>query len=215
MKSDSEKSKANAILRRLKKEYPLAKIALDFGTPFQLLISTILSAQCTDERVNLVTKSLFKKYKTPVDYLKVSNKELEKDIFSTGFYRQKAKSIKNCCKALLENFNGKIPQDFDTLNSLPGVGRKTASVVAGNAYGIPSIAVDTHVIRLSNLMGFISSKDAEKIEMKLKELFAENEWINLGHYLMSHGRKVCIARRPKCSQCVVGDLCPSYDVSNK
>jgi len=214
MNSDSEKSKANEILRRLKKEYPLAKIALDFGTPFQLLISTILSAQCTDERVNLVTKSLFKKYKKPADYLKVSDKELEKDIFSTGFYRQKAKNIKNCCKAILENFDGKVPQDFENLTSLPGVGRKTASVVAGNAFGIPAIAVDTHVIRLSNLMGFINSKDAEKIEMKLKELFAEKEWINLGHYLMSHGRKVCIARRPKCSECVVGDLCPSFDVSN-
>ena len=215
MNSDSEKGRANAILRRLKKEYPLAKIALDFGTPFQLLISTILSAQCTDERVNLVTKSLFKKYKKPADYLKVSDKELEKDIFSTGFYRQKAKSIKNCCKSILENFGGKVPQDFESLTSLPGVGRKTASVVAGNAFGIPTIAVDTHVIRLSNLMGFINSKDAEKIEMKLKELFAAKEWINLGHYLMSHGRKVCIARRPKCSQCTVGDLCPSFDVSNK
>ena len=215
MKSESEKGRANVILRRLKKEYPLAKIALDFGTPFQLLISTILSAQCTDERVNLVTKSLFKKYKKPADYLKVSDKELEKDIFSTGFYRQKAKSIKNCCKSILENFGGKVPQDFESLTSLPGVGRKTASVVAGNAFGIPTIAVDTHVIRLSNLMGFINSKDAEKIEMKLKELFAAKEWINLGHYLMSHGRKVCIARRPKCSQCTVGDLCPSFDVSNK
>jgi len=215
MKSDSEKSRANEILKRLKKEYPLAKIALEFGTPFQLLISTILSAQCTDERVNLVTKSLFKKYKKPSDYLNVSDKELEKDIFSTGFYRQKAKSIKNCCKAILDNFNGKVPQDFESLTSLPGVGRKTASVVAGNAFGIPAIAVDTHVIRLSNLMGFINSKDAEKIEMKLKELFAAKEWINLGHYLMSHGRKVCIARRPKCSQCIVGDLCPSFDVSNK
>ena len=213
MNSESEKSRANEILKRLKKEYPLAKIALDFGTPFQLLISTILSAQCTDERVNLVTKSLFKKYKKPADYLKVSNRELEKDIFSTGFYRQKAKSIKNCCKAILENFGGKVPQDFENLTSLPGVGRKTASVVAGNAFGIPAIAVDTHVIRLSNLMGFINSKDAEKIEMKLKELFVEKEWINLGHYLMSHGRKVCIARRPKCSQCIAGDLCPSFDLT--
>ena len=215
MNSESEKSRANEILRRLKKEYPLAKIALDFGTPFQLLISTILSAQCTDERVNMVTKSLFKKYKKPADYLKVSNRELEKDIFSTGFYRQKAKSIKNCCKAILENFGGKVPQDFENLTSLPGVGRKTASVVAGNAFGIPAIAVDTHVIRLSNLMGFINSKDAEKIEMKLKELFVEKEWINLGHYLMSHGRKVCIARRPKCSQCIAGDLCPSFDLTNE
>jgi endonuclease-3 len=215
MKSEFEKNRANEILRRLKKEYPLAKIALDFGTPFQLLISTILSAQCTDERVNQVTKKLFRKYKKPEDYLKVSSKELEKDIFSTGFYKQKAKSIKNCCKAILENFDGKVPQDFEALTSLPGVGRKTASVVAGNAFRIPAIAVDTHVIRLSNLMGFINSKNAEKIEIKLKDLFAEKEWINLGHYLMSHGRKICIARRPKCSECIVGDLCPSFKLNDE
>lgn len=215
MSKSSDIKRANQILSRLKKEYPEVKIALNFGTPFQLLISTILSAQCTDERVNLVTKSLFKKYKKPEDYLVVSSRELEKDIFSTGFYRQKAKSIKNCCKILIENFEGKVPREFDKLNSLPGVGRKTASVVAGNAFGVPAIAVDTHVIRLSNLMGFVKTKDPEKIEMKLKELFPEKEWINLGHYLMSHGRKICIARRPKCLSCVVGDLCPSFDPSTE
>lgn len=214
-RSNSEIKRASEILKRLKKEYPLAKIALEFGTPFQLLISTILSAQCTDERVNIVTKSLFKKYKKPEDYLIVSDKEFEKDIFSTGFYRQKAKSIKNCCKALLESYGGKVPEDFEALNSLPGVGRKTASVVAGNAFGIPAIAVDTHVIRLSNLMGFVDSKNPEKIEEALKEIFPEKEWINLGHYLMNHGRKVCIARRPKCTACVVGDLCPSFNPMNK
>lgn len=211
MKSKSEVARANEILKRMKKEYPLAKIALEFQSPFQLLISTILSAQCTDERVNLVTKSLFKKYKKPKDFLIVSNQELEKEIFSTGFYRQKAKSIKNCCKALVENHQGKVPADFDLLNSLPGVGRKTASVVAGNAFGVPAIAVDTHVIRLSNLMGFVNSKRPEKIEERLKEIFPEKEWINLGHYLMNHGRMVCIARRPKCLQCLVGDICPSFN----
>ena len=212
---NSDIKRASEILRRLKKEYPLAKIALEFQTPFQLLISTILSAQCTDQRVNIVTKSLFKKYKKPEDYLIVSDKELEKDIFSTGFYRQKAKSIKNCCKALLESYGGKVPEDFEALNSLPGVGRKTASVVAGNAFGIAAIAVDTHVIRLSNLIGFVDSKNPEKIEEALKEIFPEKEWINLGHYLMNHGRKVCIARRPKCTACVVGDLCPSFNPMNK
>ena len=212
MSKTSEVKRASEILKRLKKEYPEVKIALNFGTPFQLLISTILSAQCTDERVNQVTKTLFKKYKKPEDYLKVSITELEKDIFSTGFYRQKARSIKNCCKLLLEKFDGKVPKDFDELNSLPGVGRKTASVVAGNAFGIPAIAVDTHVIRLSNLLGFVKTKNPEKIELKLKKLFPENEWINLGHYLMSHGRKICIARRPKCLSCLVGDLCPSFNV---
>jgi endonuclease-3 len=212
---NSDIKRASEILRRLKKDYPLAKIALEFGTPFELLISTILSAQCTDESVNIVTKSLFKKYKKPEDYLIVSDKELEKDIFSTGFYRQKAKSIKNCCKALIESYGRKVPEDFEALNSLPGVGRKTASVVAGNAFGIPAIAVDTHVIRLSNLMGFVDSKNPVKIEEALKEIFPEKEWINLGHYLMNHGRKVCIARRPKCMACVVGDLCPSFNPMNK
>jgi len=210
MKSKSEVARANEILKRLKKEYPVAKIALEFQSPFQLLISTILSAQCTDQRVNIVTKSLFKKYKKLQDFLNVSSEELEKDIFSTGFYRQKAKSIKNCCKALLENHQGKVPEDFEELHSLPGVGRKTASVVAGNAFGIPAIAVDTHVIRLSNLMGFVDSENPDKIEERLKEIFPEKEWINLGHYLMNHGRNICIARRPKCLQCVIGDICPSF-----
>jgi endonuclease III len=215
MKSKSELQRALEILKRLKKEYPVAKIALEFESPFQLLISTILSAQCTDERVNIVTKSLFKKYKKPKDFLNVSNEELEKDIFSTGFYRQKAKSIKNCCKALLENHQGKVPEDFEALNLLPGVGRKTASVVAGNAFGIPAIAVDTHVIRLSNLMGFVDTENADKIEKRLKEMFPSKEWINLGHYLMNHGRKVCIARRPKCLKCMIGDLCSSFSPNNE
>ena len=214
MKSKSEIARAHKILKLLKKEYPVVQIALEFGSPFQLLISTILSAQCTDERVNLVTKSLFKKYKKPEDYLRVTSRELEKDIFSTGFYKQKTKSIKNCCKALIENYNGKVPEDFDSLNSLPGVGRKTASVVAGNAFGIPTIAVDTHVKRLSNLMGFVKSENPDKIEERLKELFPEEDWIDLGHYLMNHGRKICIARRPKCLECVVGKLCPSFNLNN-
>jgi endonuclease-3 len=215
MKSKTEIQRASEILKKLKKEYPLANIALEFKSPFQLLISTILSAQCTDERVNLVSKTLFKKYKKTQDFLKVSSQELEKDIYSTGFYRQKAKSIKNCCKVLIEKYHGKIPTDFDLLTSLPGVGRKTASVVAGNAFGIPAIAVDTHVIRLSNLMGFIDSKNPKKIEEALKKIFPEKEWINLGHYLMNHGRNICIARRPKCLNCVVGDLCPSFNSTIK
>lgn len=215
MKSKKEIKRANDILKKLKKEYPIVKIALNFETPFQLLISTILSAQCTDERVNIVTQSLFKKYKIPQDFLNVSNKELEKGIFSTGFYRQKAKNIKNCCSILVEKYDGKVPSDFDTLTSLPGVGRKTASVVAGNAFGIPAIAVDTHVKRLSNLMGFIDSENPDKIEGTLKELFPKKEWINLGHYLMIHGRNICIARRPKCLNCVVGNFCPSFKPLSK
>jgi endonuclease-3 len=199
------------ILKRLKADYPEVKPALEYTTPFQLLISTILSAQCTDERVNIVTKTLFKKYRKPQDYLGVTQIELEKDIFSTGFYRQKAKSIRKCCSELLEKYNGKVPSDFDKLVTLPGVGRKTASVVAGNAFNIPAIAVDTHVKRLSNILGFISSDNPEKIEFRLKELFPEDDWINLSHWLATHGRKICIARRPKCEECFLNDLCPTFN----
>ena len=206
-----KKQRAEKIIKLLKKEYPQSKSQLDHETPFQLLIATILSAQCTDARVNIVTQSLFKKYKKPEDYLKVSNSELEKDIFSTGFYKQKTKSIKGCCSELIKRFNGKVPSDFDDLNSLPGVGRKTASVVAGNAFGIPAIAVDTHVKRLSQLMGFTKFSDPEKIEEDLKKLFPVKEWVNLSHWIISHGRKICIARRPKCLECVVADLCPGFN----
>ncbi len=199
------------ILKRLKADYPEVKPALEYTTPFQLLISTILSAQCTDERVNIVTKTLFKKYRKPQDYLKVTQRELEKDIFSTGFYRQKAKSIRKCCAELLEKYNGKVPADFEKLVSLPGVGRKTASVLAGNAFNIPAIAVDTHVKRLSNILGFISSDNPEKIELRLKELFPIEDWINLSHWLATHGRKICIARRPKCEECFLNDLCPTFN----
>lgn len=206
----TEKERAKKIFSLLKKEYPKAKIALESDNPFQLLIATILSAQCTDERVNIVSKQLFNKYKSPKDFIKVSNEELEKDIFSTGFYRQKAKSIKACCTELISKYNGNVPSDIESLVQLPGVGRKTASVIAGNAFGIPAIAVDTHVKRLSNLLGFIKSDDAENIEFHLKELLPEKDWIISGHLLMSHGRKICIARRPKCLECVLGDLCPSF-----
>jgi len=206
-----EKKYAKKIFDLLGKEYPAVRPALDYASPFQLLISTILSAQCTDERVNIVTKNLFKKYKKPEDYLKVDSSELEKDIFSTGFYRQKAKSIRNCCAQLIEKHNGKVPKDFDALTKLSGVGRKTASVVACNAFGIPSIAVDTHVKRLSNLLGFVQSSDPEKIEFRLKELLPESYWINSSHWLATHGRNVCFARRPQCNICVLADLCPSYN----
>ena len=207
----SETLRAKEIFARLKKEYTQIKPALEYSSPFQLLIATILSAQCTDERVNLVTKTLFKKYKSPKDYIAVSNEELEKDIFSTGFYRQKAKNLKNCCQKLVDGYNSKVPADFIALTNLPGVGRKTASVVAGNAFGIPSIAVDTHVKRLSNLLGFIKSDDPDKIEMKLKELLPEKDWINSSHYMGAHGRKICIARKPHCLKCVLGNICPSFN----
>ncbi|HVO74441.1 MAG TPA: endonuclease III [Ignavibacteriaceae bacterium] len=202
---------AEEIFKRLKKEYPNPKTALNFKTPFQLLIATILSAQCTDARVNIVTKDLFLKYLTPGDYLKVPDDELEGDIHSTGFFKQKAKSIKLCCRELIDKHGGKVPSDFDALNELPGVGRKTASVVAGNAFGIPAIAVDTHVKRLSNRLGFIDSEDPEKIELRLKELVPQKDWINSSHWLILHGRTICNAKRPKCAQCILGDLCPSFN----
>ena len=209
-----DNKRAQKILSILKKEYPNPKSALDYKTPLQLLIATILAAQCTDARVNIVTKDLFKKYKRPEDYINVSSEELEQDIHSTGFYRQKAKSLKQCCKDLVERHKGKVPADFDELNKLHGVGRKTASVVAGNSFGIPSIAVDTHVKRLSNLLGFIDSQDPEKVEMRLKELIPGKDWINTSHWLISHGRKICVARKPKCLQCIVGNLCPSFNPGN-
>jgi endonuclease-3 len=211
MQSKVIKLRAVKVFELLRKEYPAVQPALEYNNAFQLLISTMLSAQCTDARVNIVTKSLFKKYKKPEDYLKVSNEELEKDIFSTGYYRQKAKSIKKCCSMLIEKFHGKVPEDFESLVNLPGVGRKTASVVAGNAFGIPAIAVDTHVIRLSNLLGFVDSDNPEKIEERLKEILPQTDWINSSHWLATHGREVCIARRPKCSICELGKLCPSFN----
>lgn len=212
MKNDKEKVRAKKIFDILRKEYPDAKIALNFSNPFQLLVATILSAQCTDQRVNIVTKDLFKKYKSPKDFLSVSDEELEKDIFSTGFYKQKAKSIKACCKELVEKYNGLVPSDFDELVKLPGVGRKTAAVVAGNGFGIPAIAVDTHVKRLSNLLGFVETDNPDKIELRLKELLPEEYWILSSHLLATHGRKICIARRPKCEQCVIAEYCPGKKI---
>ena len=201
---------AKRIFDILKKEYPEVKPALVYSNPFELLISTILSAQCTDERVNIVTKELFKKYKKPQDFIDLSQEQLEKEIFSTGFYKQKTKNIKLCCKELVKNHKGKVPADFDELVKLSGVGRKTASVIAGNAFGIPAIAVDTHVKRLSKLLGFIDSQNPDKIEIRLKELLPESYWIKSSHWLATHGRKICIANRPKCNECVIGDLCPSF-----
>lgn len=211
MSKNINKNFAVQIFDILNNQYPKVKPALIYSNPFELLISTILSAQCTDERVNIITKSLFKKFKKPQDFVDLTNEELEKEIFSTGFYKQKAKSIKACCMELLENHKGKVPADFDELVKLSGVGRKTASVIAGNAFDIPAIAVDTHVKRLSNLLGFIDSQNPDRIEIRLKELLPESYWIKSSHLLATHGRKICIANRPKCSGCVIADLCPSFN----
>ena len=207
----NEEERAKKIFSLLKKEYPHVKSALEFTNAFELLIATILSAQSTDVQINKITPKLFKKYKSPKDYVNVHNEELENDIHSSGFFRAKARSIKNSCAVLIEKYNGKMPQTFEELNSLPGVGRKTASVVVGNAYGVPAIAVDTHVKRLSNLLGFIKSDDPDKIEIRLKELLPEKDWVKDSHLIIAHGRKICIARRPKCRECVLGDLCPSFN----
>lgn len=209
-----EQKRAAAIIAKLKEGYPDAHIALVSGSPFELLIATILSAQCTDARVNIVTKSLFLKYRCPADYLSVSSSELENDIFSTGFYRQKAKNIRECCAVLIEKYNGSLPVDFDLLTQLPGVGRKTASVIMSNAFGVPALAVDTHVRRISNLLGFIADDSPEKIEERLKELLPPEDWGISSHLIATHGRNICIARRPKCSQCIIAGLCPSKQIAS-
>jgi endonuclease III len=205
-----KKQSADEIIRRLKKEYPDAHCALNHTNAFELLVATILSAQCTDERVNIVTGNLFRKYRKPQDYLEVLQEELEQDIHSTGFFRNKAKNIQGACRKIIENFGGEIPQTMDELLSLNGVARKTANVVLGNAFGIPSgVVVDTHVSRVSQRLGLTENTIPEKIEKDLQEIVAEENWIMFPHWLISHGRKICQARKPKCEECVLEDLCPS------
>lgn len=210
----NEKKRITKIFEILKKEYPNTKPQLKFSNPLELLIATILSAQCTDARVNIVTKDLFKRYRSAIEFALADKNELEKMIFSTGFYKQKAKSIINCCKILVEKFNSQVPEDFDELTKLPGVGRKTASVVMGHAFNIPAIAVDTHVIRISNLLEIVNSKNPEIIEKDLKNLLPKNDWVNSTHWFINHGRKICIANKPKCEICVVEQLCPNSKLIN-
>lgn len=202
-------SRLSLILDRLAEYYPDAKVGLDFTSPLELLIATILSAQCTDERVNIVTKSLFAKYRTVHDYATASIEELENDVKSTGFYKNKARNIRRCCQQLEQEFNGVVPQSLDALVTLAGVGRKTANCVLSNCFDVPGITVDTHVTRLSNLLGFVSAKDAVKIEFALMKILAPERWNEFDKLIITHGRRTCIARRPKCSECVIRDLCPS------
>lgn len=204
------KARTAEVIKRLRKAYPDAHCALNHTTPFELLIATILSAQCTDERVNIVTADLFRKYRGPADYLNVAQAELEKDIHSTGFFRNKAKNIQGACKRLLDVFGGELPQTMDDMLSLNGVARKTANVVLGNAFGIASgVVVDTHVSRLSQRLGLTGQTAAEKIESDLQLLVPKKHWVMFPHWLITHGRRVCIARKPKCSECVLADICPS------
>ncbi len=197
------------VLKSLKKKYPDAHCALNYENPFQLLIATILSAQCTDERVNIVTKDLFKTYKKPSDLAHEKIEKIEAAVRSTGFYKNKAKNIKNCCLILEDKYKNSVPVDLDQLVELPGVGRKTANVVLGNAFGISSgVVVDTHVTRLSQRFGWVKTDNAVKIEQKLNKMFQPNEWIMLPHYLISHGRAVCKARSPLCTTCFLSSSCP-------
>jgi len=207
------KRHAAKVLRRLKADYPEAPCALNHKTPFQLLIATILSAQCTDARVNLVTKELFRKYKRPADFAAAPLKDIEKAVHSTGFFRNKAKNIKACSTELLEQHGGKVPQDLEALVGLAGVGRKTANVVLGTAFGLATgVVVDTHVGRLSRRLGLTTAKDAVKVERDLMELLPKKEWIQFSHRMIHHGRAVCSARRILCEECSMQRFCPQVGV---
>jgi len=203
------------IIRILKKEYPDAKIALRFKDTWQLLVATILSAQCTDERVNKVTPLLFKKYKDISDYANAKLEEFENDMRSTGFYKNKAKNIIAAAKKVLSEFNGNVPNTMEGLTGLPGIGRKTANVILSSGFGIvEGIVVDTHVIRLSNRMGLTKSSNPDKIEQDLMKIIPKNDWAVFSHLLILHGRKICKARRPLCGECKINKLCPSAFVGN-
>lgn len=207
-----KRERARKILRLLKKEYPDATCELDYSTPLELLVATILSAQCTDVRVNIVTKTLFKKYRKPEDYLKAPQEQLEQDIRSTGFYRNKTKSIRGACQLLIDKFDSKIPRTMEEMLQLPGVARKTANVVLPHAYGvIEGIAVDTHVKRLAQRLGLSNNDNPDKIETDLCALIPSKEWALFSDVLIFHGRRVCVARKPNHDDCVIRKLCPSKD----
>ncbi|MBL8205639.1 MAG: endonuclease III [Blastocatellia bacterium] len=207
---EDQKQRMKQLLRLLKKAYPDAHCALNHSTPLELLIATMLSAQCTDDRVNIVTADLFRKYRTAEDYVNVDRAELERDIHSTGFFRNKAKNIQGACQILSERYKGEVPQTMDELLALPGVARKTANVVLGNAFGIASgVVVDTHVSRLSQRLGLTQNEQPEKIEQDLIAMTPKKEWIDFSHLLIAHGRAVCKARKPSCEICPLESLCPS------
>ena len=210
---ESKAKFAAEVIRRLKKAYPDAHCALNHTSAFELLIATILSAQCTDARVNIVTADLFRKYRGPADYLKVPQAELEQDIHSTGFFRNKARNIQAACEKLISVYGGQVPKTMDELLTLGGVARKTANVELGNAFGIASgVVVDTHVSRVSQRLGLTENTSAEKIEMDLAALVPKKHWIMLPHWLIFHGRQICVARKPKCPECPLNDICPKIGV---
>lgn len=204
-----ERERALKVIALLRKEYPNARIALNHSNPLELLVATMLSAQCTDERVNRVTETLFKKYRTAKDYANADLEELEEDIKPTGFYHAKARNIKNSCAMLVDKFNSKVPEKISDLLLLPGVARKTANIVLSNAYGIvEGIAVDTHVRRLSQRLGLTENDDPEKIEQDLMRLIPREEWFPFTYLLIDHGRRICVARKPLCPKCVLNKICP-------
>jgi len=203
-------SKAETIYQTLSNKYPDAGIELNYNNPLELTVATILSAQCTDAKVNEVTAKLFQKYRTPSDYLNVPQEELENDIRQLGFYRRKAQSLVKLMGKLNNEHNGSIPKDMDSLTSLPGIGRKTANIILGNAFGVPGIAVDTHVKRVTNRLGLTDNTKPEKIEADLMELYPESEWVQLSNVFIFHGRYTCKAKKPDCENCPVNDLCRYY-----
>jgi len=211
IKIDKQKAKerVKTIWPILKKTYPQAKCALEHTNPLELLIATILSAQCTDVRVNIVTKTLFKKYKSAEDWANAPLEQIEQDIKSTGFYRNKAFNIKNACQKIIGDYNGKVPDTMDELLKLNGVGRKTANVVLGNAFGTAGIVCDTHVIRLSRRLGLSANSDAVKLEFDLMEIVPKKNWTLFSHLIVFHGRNVCQARKPKCDICQIAEYCPA------
>jgi len=203
-----DRKRITRMIEILTREFPDARCMLDHTSPFELLIATILAAQCTDAMVNQVTKSLFRKYTTPGAYVNAPQDALEKEIYKTGFFRNKAKSIKKCCSSLIEKHGGKVPSTMEDLIALGGVGRKTANCVLGVSFGIPGIIVDTHVRRLSYRMGYTGETDPDKIEEDLMKIVPTNEWTHMSHLLAAHGRSTCTAKKPTCDECSVAHLCP-------
>lgn len=210
----AKKARTRAIIAGLKRAYPDALCELNFTNPFELLIATILSAQCTDKQVNIVTEALFQKYRSAADFANAGLAQIEQDIRRIGLYRNKAKNIQACCRALVEQHDGEVPRTMDELTALAGVGRKTANVVLGNAFGINvGVVVDTHVARLSERLGLTKETTPEKIEQALMKLVPQNDWAMLSHWLIWHGRRRCAARKPDCVRCEIQTLCPSAELS--
>ena len=208
---EQKKSRVRKILSRLGKVYGPGKCALNFTNPLELLVAVVLSAQCTDKRVNIVTPSLFKKYRTAKDYARAGLETFQEEIRSTGFYKNKAKNILACAKVLVDKYDSQVPKTMEELVKLPGVGRKTANAILGNAFGVPGLCVDTHMIRINQKLGLTKNEDPVKIEFDLMPLVPQKEWTHYSHLIIHHGRVRCFARKPDCAHCSINDLCPSRE----